>query len=121
MTGPIEVPGSDGGIIVHAKPGGTILLAFSGDVPPDRARKVVDQIAEGSPDCRVIALAGVDAVRSWHPSDAPAALAAALAENRLLRNWLDDLTHVVIDLGEARVVRAAEAVRKKAGLPPVED
>jgi hypothetical protein len=63
----------------------------------------------------------VDELRALLPAtERPAAeLAAAMAETARFRNWLDDFTHVVIDLGEARVVRAAERVRAKAGLPPV--
>lgn len=47
-------------------------------------------------------------------------LAAAVAENRQLRSWLDDFTRLVLNLGEARVCRPAEVVRGKAGLPPVD-
>lgn len=84
MTGPIEVPETDGGLIVHFRPGGTLVLAFSADVAPEQVRKVVEQIAAGSPDARVIALADVTAVRAWHPDDAPAELAA-------LRELLDEI------------------------------
>ena len=48
-------------------------------------------------------------------------LREAMAETRQLRDLLDDFTHAVIDLRQSvRLADAATAVRKKAGLPPVE-
>lgn len=110
MTGLIEVPETDGGLIVHAKPGGTLVLAFAADVSPERAREVVDQIAAGSPEARVIALADVTAVRSWHPSDAPAELRDAMAETRELREQLGDLQDCIGNLA-AGLRLSAEASR----------
>ena len=53
------------------------------------------------------------------PKPAPE-LAAAMAESRELRGYLDDFTHAAIDLGDDRFAKTARAVRRKAGLPPVE-
>lgn len=49
-------------------------------------------------------------------------LREAMAETRHLRDLLDDFTHAVIDLRQSvKLADAATAIRKKAGLPPVED
>jgi hypothetical protein len=118
VTGPIEVPESDGGIIVHAKPGGTIVLAFSADVDPDRAREVVDQIAAGSPDARVIALADVAAVRAWHPDDAPLELAAYATESRKLRDLIRELVGMAVSgtLALRGARRRLKRIAEEAGI-----
>jgi hypothetical protein len=65
--------------------------------------------------------AGREAAAAREPKPAPE-LAAATAETRAVRNLLDDFTHAVIDLDAraGKLTAAAKAVRKKAGLPPVE-
>jgi hypothetical protein len=50
-------------------------------------------------------------------------LRAAMAETRTVLGYLDDFTHAVIDIDAGfggKLAKAATALRKKAGLPPVD-
>lgn len=104
---------------VKAAPGDTVIIAPGRPLDQAEAHHIAGLFADIAPGVGVIIAPDVEAMRAWSPAAAPKELAAAMAESTKLRNWLDDFTHVVIDLGEARAVRAAERVRAKAGLPPV--
>lgn len=72
---PIEVPAGGAIIARTGCDGGILVLALGPDVPVDRATATAQDLHEQS-GLKVIAVAGVAAVRAWHPHDglpAPAA------------------------------------------------
>lgn len=79
-----EVP-ADNAIVARTGCDGSVLvLALGAGVSKDRAAEVARNLREAS-GLNVIAVADVAAVRAWHPHDAPAELAAAMAEARDVR------------------------------------
>jgi hypothetical protein len=66
--GPVEVP-ETGALAVHVKSGGTIIIAPSAGLPPERAAELREALAASAPDATVIVVKDAAAVRSWHPGD----------------------------------------------------
>jgi hypothetical protein len=79
-----DSPGRAAVIVRTGCDGGVLIFALAPDVDHERAIDVARNLREAS-GLRVVMVADVSAVKAWHPHDAPAVLAAAMAETRELR------------------------------------
>jgi len=108
--------------------GSTLILAVPPGADEADVERLRDHLAASAPDDQVtvVAVRGIEALRTWEPEQPADQLAAAMAETRAAltdrdkyRNWLDDFTRVVLDVSDRMgLMRAAVSLRKKAGFEP---
>lgn len=97
-------------------------IAMGGVVVDGKLQPIRDPSVHA--DKALVSIAASEAPAAERPAGEPSPeLAAAMAEARQLRDYLDDFTRAVIDLDAGRggnFAKAAHSVRKKTGLSPVE-